>query len=387
MRCYLLLGALALLFALLSHPAGAGVLFPPQDPMATGCQLGTVLIWNPGKGEVDCSPPLSNISITCPQGQAMVCFSGDPQNPKANHESCLQVPTCIASQTLNFVNNAFTCQDLTFPSCPPNTSLQYANGKYVCQPLALPVCTAGQYLTSLDGATFVCSQLDTCQPNWTNISTGSCSATCGGGVAVITQSDGCGHAQTVEQSCNTQSCPPPVDAILDAAAVLANTAWSFPGIQYNFTINMWVKIGSSYPSGMIWGSPSSGTDGFYWTLNADGSMSGQMRNVFNKVTRYGNNTSPAGGLKLNSWNQIAFSYGNGGTGNLGLNINFYINGVLQAQNTSGSSSSNSNNLGNNQYSVSTNAASMGISYAKYDAIFGQTLQASHFTNPDGTPNY
>ena len=184
--------------------ARAGQLFPPANEAA--CGTGTVLAWNAAEGAVDCVPALSGITVQCASNQALVSFQGDFSDPANNHQVCLTIPTCTSNQFLTFSGNQFSFSGLDIPNCPSNAALNYSNGAFVCKSLALPVCTTGQYLTSNDGATFVCSSLDTCQPNWTTTSIGNCSATCGGGTENIVQSDGCGHTQVTQQVCNTQTC-------------------------------------------------------------------------------------------------------------------------------------------------------------------------------------
>lgn len=56
-----------------------------------------------------------------------------------------------------------------------------------------------------------------CISNWVTTDTTACSATCGGGTQTITQVDGCGHTQNLDQSCNTNDCPIPTINI-DAAS-------------------------------------------------------------------------------------------------------------------------------------------------------------------------
>ncbi len=44
-------------------PAHAGQLFPPAN--VASCVNGTVLAWNAEKGEVECVPALTGISVAC----------------------------------------------------------------------------------------------------------------------------------------------------------------------------------------------------------------------------------------------------------------------------------------------------------------------------------
>ena len=159
--------------------AEAGKLFPPANDFV--CAAGMVLIWNAQKGEVDCVPTLSGVTVACGSNQVLVGFEGDLLDPNNTHPSCLTLPTCGADQFLTYSNGKLSCASPTIPDCPSNDTLAFTNGEFVCKHIALPTCTTGQYLTSTDGATLVCSSLDTCQPNWTTTSVGACSATCGGG--------------------------------------------------------------------------------------------------------------------------------------------------------------------------------------------------------------
>jgi hypothetical protein len=230
---------LSVLFCLGQAPAQAGQLFPPDNEAS--CSPGTVLIWNAQKGSVDCVPALSNITVQCAANQVLVSFQGDSSDPTQNHTSCLTLPQCASNQFLTFSNGQFSCAGLNIPACQNNTTLNYANGAFSCQPLSLPACRTGQYLTSTDGATFVCSSLDTCTPNWTNVSVGPCSAACGGGVASILQSDGCGHNQTINQACNTQTCQP----IVSVFTTPGTYTWTKPNVNYSTaTIECWGGGGS-----------------------------------------------------------------------------------------------------------------------------------------------
>ena len=200
--------------------AQAGQLFPPSNELA--CIVGTVLAWNADQGAVECVPALSGINVSCAGNQVLVSFQGDPTDPSNNHQVCMTLPTCLANQFLTYNNKKFSCVGL--PDCQGNTTMSFDTGSssFICKPFALPVCTAGQYLTSLDGATFTCSSLDTCMPNWTNVSASACSASCGGGISIITQSDGCGHNQNLTQTCNQQAC-----VVYGSAQVAAsNGAWT-----------------------------------------------------------------------------------------------------------------------------------------------------------------
>lgn len=196
-----------------SSSARAGQLFPPENANgATSCPNSGVLTWS--NNAVICVDPTPGVgaspsqSVSCTGGQMITAISNGVA-------TCSAIPTCTSSTVLTFTTTngvpGFTCtsvaQALNIPNCAANTALDFTNGAFTCKPIALPVCTTGQYLTSYDGATFVCTSLDTCSPNWTTTGVGQCTTSCGGGLQSITQSDGCGHTQTVDQACDTQACP------------------------------------------------------------------------------------------------------------------------------------------------------------------------------------
>ena len=107
-------------------------------------------------------------------------------------------------------SNAPTSQDSqVFPpaGCTPTNSLiaWTGSGNTYCTKASYPVCQTGEFLT-FNGTSLSCVDPSICTSNWTTTSTGTCSATCGGGTQNATQSDGCGNTQTISQACNTQAC-------------------------------------------------------------------------------------------------------------------------------------------------------------------------------------
>ncbi len=130
-----------------------------------------------------------------------------------------------------------------------------------------PTCSGGT--TNWSGwydITNTCTPI--CVPSWQSVLVGACSETCGGGTRDIQQNDGCGHTQTISESCNTQmcsgtwnktpgTCTPDCDSTCTAAdTYICSTSYcadAMPSTSTTYTGNACPKTGCS-PASVFWGS-------------------------------------------------------------------------------------------------------------------------------------
>jgi hypothetical protein len=278
-----------------SHAASTNVtLFPPANlPACTG-QMG-YLGWD-GSG-----------STACNTGQDML--NG------ALH--------CTANQYISYNGTEYFCK--TIPACSGVSFLQYNGTDFSCAALPVASCTADQYLTYSNGA-FQCVDLKkapVCTPVDVVVTTGTCSATCGGGTQQTTWSDGCGKTWNTSVACNTQACPPPVTPGSVTFATPGTYTFTVPA--YNtFVVQVWGGGGGGgscasgyvgYANGQA-GSPSyfggivgyggGGANNYYngAAIGRGGSAGGGITNVSgvdgNAVSPHNGGASPNGGIGGNS---------------------------------------------------------------------------------------
>ena len=113
--------------------------------------------------------------------------------------------TSTASVTVNVNGVCGSDAGTTVNSAPVNlcAGLDYSSG------LALYGST-WSWMCNPDGGGIPQScSANMCVPSWVTNSTSECSASCGPGLQTLSQSDGCGHTQTVSQACNNGSCCTP----------------------------------------------------------------------------------------------------------------------------------------------------------------------------------
>ncbi|MDE2029836.1 MAG: hypothetical protein KGI97_04650 [Alphaproteobacteria bacterium] len=99
-------------------------------------------------------------------------------------------------------------QSCNLGTCPPAVNGQCGANTNSCSVGTLngPYTSSGTSYWDCLGTNGASNASCSCTPNWQTASTGTCSATCGGGTQTATQSDGCGGTQTITQTCNTQAC-------------------------------------------------------------------------------------------------------------------------------------------------------------------------------------
>lgn len=166
----------AVFFAVAAHASQSETtVFPPKTPAGATCPAGetTVLAWNNGAATTYClgSDEIRDLAI--------------PDQTSAQVILQRALPGCAVGEHVVKTETGFSCE----------------------KAINLPICTDKQYLWS-DGKALSCRDFETkvCTPNWVTTGVGTCSASCGGGVQDVYQSDGCGNTRTGSQACNTQSC-------------------------------------------------------------------------------------------------------------------------------------------------------------------------------------